>query len=230
MLVSADLRRPTLSAIFHVEDTHKGLTSVLVGDAKLTECLRPVILPSGQKLYLLPAGPLPSNPGELLGSRGMRDVIASIEKAGADYILIDSPPVLPVADALSLAQFADGVLVLTLANRTRKGHLAETLDRLRTVNADVIGIVVNGVPTRGRSHGGLYGRYGYGGYGYGGGYTSDVTAAPTGVSTARRSSAVDTGPVPQIFDGSRTGVSVEQAPTDNGKGVETVGAPTPGDQ
>jgi Mrp family chromosome partitioning ATPase len=124
-----------------------------------------VPLASGRNLYVLPAGPLPQNPAEVLGSAGLRDTLDAIERAGADFILIDSPPVLPVADALALSQFTDGVLVLTVAGRTPKGHLTETVDRLRQVNADLIGVVLNGIPTKGRytrSYGGYGYRYGYG--------------------------------------------------------------------
>jgi succinoglycan biosynthesis transport protein ExoP len=165
VLVSADLRKPSLSSFFGIDETEKGLTSVLIGDHDLVDCVMRVPLASGRNLYVLPAGPLPQNPAEVLGSAGLRDTLDAIERAGADFILIDSPPVLPVADALALSQFTDGVLVLTVAGRTPKGHLTETVDRLRQVNADLIGVVLNGIPTKGRytrSYGGYGYRYGYG--------------------------------------------------------------------
>lgn len=206
VLISADLRKPTLSSFFGVDETEKGLTSLLIGEASLVECLHRVPLASGRNLYLMPAGPLPQNPAEVLGSHGMRELLETIERAGADFILVDSPPVLPVADALSLSQFTDGVMVLTVAGRTPKGHLNETVDRLRQVNAELIGVVLNGVPTRGR-----YTRY-YGGYGYGyrSGYgpgrnhpdvlPADRSTSPTALS----------GDVPKLFD--------TPAPTANGNG------------
>lgn len=175
VLVSADLRKPSLASFFGLNETEKGLTSVLLGDATVMECLIPVPLASGRSLYVLPAGPLPQNPAEVLGSQTMRELLETIERAGADFILIDSPPVLPVADALALSQFTDGVLVLAMAGRTPKGHLIETLDRLRQVNAQLVGVVLNGVPTKGRNS-----RY-YGGYGYGyrNSYTSDSSVKAT---------------------------------------------------
>lgn len=223
VLVSADLRRPTLAEIFGVSESDKGLTTVLIGDASLAECLRPISLASGQSLYLLPAGPLPQNPAELLGSRGMRDVVAAIEQAGADYVLIDSPPVLPVSDAMALAQFADGVLLLAVANQTKQSHLAETLDRLRQVNADVVGVVVNGVPTRGR-YGSYYGRYGYGGYSYRQSYGS-VEQGRNGKSSRPRGAQpgdASVGPVPHLFadqgrangNGNRSGSPLQQSPVE----------------
>jgi len=214
VLVSADLRKPTLSSFFGVNETEKGLTSVLVGDATLTEALVSVPLQSGRNLYLLPSGPLPQNPAEVLGSQAMRDTLQTIERAGADFILIDSPPVLPVADALALSQFTDGVLVLAVAGRTPKGHVGETLERLRQVNAEIVGVVLNGVPTRGR-----YSRY-YGGYTYG--YrNSYVTDKPTpDVTPASRNGAgasTAADPVAQIFTGNGNG---------NGNGNGSAGAPT----
>jgi succinoglycan biosynthesis transport protein ExoP len=173
VLVSADLRKPTLSSFFGVPETELGLTSVLVGDASLVDSMRMVTLASGRSLYVLPAGPLPQNPAEVLGSQAMRDVLQTIERAGADFILVDSPPILPVADALALSQFSDGVLVLTVAGRTPNTHLLQTVDRLRQVNAEIIGIVMNGIPTKGR-----YARS-YGGYTYGyrNSYVADTSMA-----------------------------------------------------
>jgi succinoglycan biosynthesis transport protein ExoP len=200
VLISADLRKPTLASIFGISDADKGLTTVLVGDATLNECLRPVTTASGQHLYLLPSGPVPQNPAELLGSKGMRDIVATIESAGVDYLLIDSPPVLPVSDAMAVAQFADGVLVLSVANQTRLGHLGETVDRLRQVNADVIGVVVNGVPTRGRYYGAYYGRYGYGAYGSS--YTTEVDSKSRESSRAAKAPAgqgTTVGDLPHMF-------------------------------
>jgi succinoglycan biosynthesis transport protein ExoP len=181
VLISADLRRPSVSGLFGINDTEKGLTTALLGDAPLSECLQRVQTSSGQNLYVLPSGPLPQNPAELLGSKGMRDVITTVENAGVDYLLIDTPPVLPVSDAMAVSQFADGVIVITVADQTKKAHLGQTIERLRQVNADVIGVVVNGVPTRKRY--GYYGGYGYG-YGYGSsGYL------PAGVTTQTETGA-----------------------------------------
>ncbi len=198
VLVSADLRKPTISSFFGMPETDKGLTNVLLGDLTLADAMVRVPLQSGRNLYLLPSGPLPQNPAEVLGSQAMRDLLESIERAGADFILIDSPPVLPVADALALSQFTDGVLVLSVAGRTPKGHLAETLERLRQVNAQLVGVVLNGVPTKGR-----YSRY-YGGYTYGyrNSYISDkashevTPAARPGVKAADVDLTVFAEPAP----------------------------------
>lgn len=164
VVISADLRRPSLAGIFGLEEGPIGLTDVLLGESSIEDAVQRVTLGSGSHLHVLPAGTLPSNPGEVLGSVAMRQVLDRLEAAGADYVLIDTPPVLPVADALTLAQFADGVLVVTMADGTRKGHLAESLDRLEQVHADIVGVVINAVPTKGYFNHGSYGSYGRRGY------------------------------------------------------------------
>jgi capsular exopolysaccharide synthesis family protein len=164
VVISADLRKPMVASIFGVPETVKGLTSVLLGDATLAESLVPVPLANGKQVYVLPAGPLPHNPAELLGSKAFGAMLREIEDAGADFVLIDCAPVLPVSDPLTAAQHVDGVLVLTVAGESKRHNLVEAVSRLRQVEADVVGVVLNGVPTRGSGYSYYY-RSGYGGYG-----------------------------------------------------------------
>lgn len=169
VLVSADLRKPQLEELFGIVKPPVGLTGVLLGDAALVDALVPVPLPSIDSTFLVPAGQSPQNPAELLGSERMGTVLDRIESAGADFIVLDSPPVLPVADALALAHLVDGVIVVAKAGTTTRAQLTELLDRLAQVNAPVIGIVLNEISEQ-RRYGpyryryGRYGRYGYGRY------------------------------------------------------------------
>ena len=96
---------------------------------------------------------------------GEQQLLARLEPAGAAFILIDSPPRVPVADSLALSQFCDGAVVLALVGETPKNHLKETLERLKQVNTHIIGVVLNGVPTKGR-YSRYYGSYSYGSYNY----------------------------------------------------------------
>jgi len=159
VVINADLRRPTLGRIFGIDESKKGLSTTLVGDSEATECFQPVRLPSGHTMFVLPAGPLPPNPSEILGLPAMEDLLTQIRNAGADFILIDSPPVLAVSDALALMPFVDGVITIAVQGQTRAHSLAEAAARLRRVNANLIGLVLNGVPLSG-------GRYGYSYYSY----------------------------------------------------------------
>jgi receptor protein-tyrosine kinase/non-specific protein-tyrosine kinase len=140
----------------------------LLGDAELADCLVPVTFESGRSIYLLPAGPLPHNPAELLGSEAFGTLLERIESAGVDFILLDCAPVLPVSDPLAVAQHVDGMVVLALVEHTKLTNLIATIERLQQVEADIIGIVLNGIPHRHGYHGRYYGYYRYGyGYGYG---------------------------------------------------------------
>lgn len=150
VVVSADLRRPMLGELLGIPETTKGLTSAMLGDRDLSSCFESVALPSGRSMFVLPAGPLPHEPAVLLGSDMFGTVLEQIKKAGADFILVDCAPVLPVSDPLAASRHVDGVIVVTLHAKTKEANLTETVDRLRQLDADIIGIVLNGVPTSGQ--------------------------------------------------------------------------------
>ena len=157
VLVSCDLRRPRIGAFFGL-DERVGLTSVLLGEQTLEQAVLPV--PGFDRLSLLPAGPVPPNPAELLNGPRARDTFADLRKR-FDLVLIDSPPVLPVTDAAILSRYADGTLMLAAAGQTRRGDLHRAAEKLNQVGATILGIVLNKVSKRtGRD-------YGYYGYSYG---------------------------------------------------------------
>jgi capsular exopolysaccharide synthesis family protein len=157
VLVSCDLRRPRIGAFFGL-DEKEGLTGVLLDKRTLTESVLPV--PGFDRLSLLPAGPVPPNPAELLGSARARDVFTLLRDQ-FDLVLIDSPPVLPVTDAAILSRYADATLMLAAAGETRRSDLHRAVERLDQVGATILGTVLNKVT---RQTGRYYG-YGYG-YGY----------------------------------------------------------------
>lgn len=150
VVVSADLRRPMLGSLLGITETEKGLTSAMLGDRDLSSCFESVSLPTGRSMFVLPTGPLPHEPAVLLGSDMFGTVLEQIKKAGADFILIDCAPVLPVSDPLAASRHVDGVIVVSLHGKTKQANLAETVDRLRQVDAELIGVVLNGVPTAGQ--------------------------------------------------------------------------------
>jgi tyrosine-protein kinase len=110
-------------------------------------------------LLVLPAGRIPHNPSEVVGSERMRDLIA--ELSSDHMVVIDAPPALPVTDAMIMAQRVDGIIVVTFMAKSRKEHLKKVLQLARGVNVRVFGIVLNGIP-QGRAAG----VYGYETYGY----------------------------------------------------------------
>lgn len=144
LLVDADLRRPSLHVVFGLAGDGAGLSELLTGQREFERVCYPT---SVECLSLIPAGTRPPNPSELIGSQKMRDFVATL-KAQFDYVLIDTPPVLPVADALSLVRVVDGV-VLTVRGQMTKRHVAQlTVDRLHQVGARVLGVVLNSVSYR----------------------------------------------------------------------------------
>lgn len=159
LVVSADLRRPQLGDMLGVSETEKGLTSVILGDEELVDVLVSVSRSGDEAITLLPCGPLPHDPSVLLGSDEFGEMLDQFENAGADFILIDCAPVLPVSDPLAVSRHVDGVLLVSRFGRTRRGELTQAIDRLEKVDADVIGVVVNRVSEK--SEYAYVGTYGY---------------------------------------------------------------------
>jgi len=141
VLVSCDLRRPRLGDFFGL-DEQVGLTSILLGQRTLEETLLPV--PGFGRLTLLPSGPIPPNPAELLNSAQAQEIFTRL-RHHFDLVLIDSPPVLPVTDAAVLARHTDATLLLAAAGQTRRADLRRAAEKLDQVNAKILGIVLNKV-------------------------------------------------------------------------------------
>ncbi|MEU0481192.1 polysaccharide biosynthesis tyrosine autokinase [Streptosporangium sp. NPDC006013] len=156
VLVDGDLRRPSIPRYLGIEGT-TGLTDVLIDRARLDE----VIQVWGETgLSVLPSGQIPPNPSELLGSGGMREVLAQLT-AAYDMVIIDAPPLLPITDAAAIAALCDGALLVARYGKTRQEQMARASELLSSINARVVGTVLNFVPARS----GTYYGYNYG-YGY----------------------------------------------------------------
>lgn len=140
VLVDCDLRRPRVHDFFGV-DNATGFTSVLLGEVPLAEAMKPV--DSDKNLLVLPSGPPPPNPSELLSTPGTSAVFAAL-RLGADVVLVDSPPVLPVADATVLAGISDAMLLIAAAGRTTRRDCRRAVELLGHVDAALVGVVLNG--------------------------------------------------------------------------------------
>jgi non-specific protein-tyrosine kinase len=140
VLVGCDLRRPRIHEFFGLPN-NVGFTSVLVGDAQLEDALRSV--PNHGNLTVLPTGPVPPNPSELLGSAKAREVFARLALV-ADMVIFDSAPVLPVTDAAVLASQVDAVLLVAKAGTTTRKDIARSVELLSRVEAPLAGLVLNG--------------------------------------------------------------------------------------
>ncbi len=139
ILIDADMRRPSLHRIFGLTNGQGLSTALLEGGEYVNATLQkgPV-----EALQILPAGPLPPNPTELLGSRRMQDVMKLLCEQ-ADFVILDSPPVLAVADASVLAAFVDGTLLVVDAGRTRRGRAERCHQALVAVGANILGVILN---------------------------------------------------------------------------------------
>jgi len=180
VLVSCDLRKPRLGQFFGVDES-LGLTTAILGEHPVEELVQAV--PGDDNLWLLGSGQLPPNPAELLNGRRIQQVFSTL-RGVFDLVLIDSPPVLPVTDAVVLAKDADATLLVVAAGQTSRGELQRAAEKLAQVNARVVGLVLNETTRQGGGYG--Y-RYGY----YGSTYAAEqpqlhVPAQPNGSSPAHR--------------------------------------------
>lgn len=141
VIVCCDLRRPKIHEHFGLSNS-VGFTSTLLGERPVSAALQAV--PGVPRLRLLASGPLPPNPSELLSSRRAADLFSAIS-ADADIVLIDSPPVLPVTDALVLFRHVDATLLVFAAGKTTRKEAEAALAKVRQVDGPVVGAVLNGV-------------------------------------------------------------------------------------
>ncbi len=142
LLADCDLRRPALHEIFGV-DNSRGLTTMMLDESAMSA--PPVQETEIENLYLLPSGPLPPNPADLLGSRRMDAVVARLTEQ-ADIVLLDAPPVIAVTDAAVLGSKVDGVLLVVSAGATRREHAERAKEMLEKVNVRIVGVVLNNAP------------------------------------------------------------------------------------
>jgi capsular exopolysaccharide synthesis family protein len=161
LLIDADMRRSSLYKKFGM-DHGPGLSNVLLGGEPAEHITTP--LPELPDLDVLPAGPVPQAPAELLASQRMRQLLRKWTQE-YDHVVIDTPPVFPVTDALLLASQADAVLLVVRSGVTRKKALLRMRDVLQRANANIVGVALNGVNMRlEHYYAGSYGKYGDGYY------------------------------------------------------------------
>ncbi len=140
-LVDADLRRPRIHVAFALSAS-PGVSELLVGADAPPEVVQHVTVEGGHRLAVFTSGDVPSNPGEML-TRARAEALFRDLGRRFDYVVVDSPPVLPVSDAVSLSGAADGVLLVAQAGRIAGDDTAEALNRLERVGAHVLGVVLN---------------------------------------------------------------------------------------
>ncbi|MFH1981096.1 MAG: polysaccharide biosynthesis tyrosine autokinase [Pseudomonadota bacterium] len=142
VIIDCDLRRPKLHKMFSLQ-RDKGMSNLLVGNMTVKDTIVQTAVPN---LWIIPSGPVPPNPSEMLGSNRMKDLLAALRK---DFkrIIIDSPPISAVTDAAVLTQAIDGAVLVVRSNDKSREMIKDCIDRLKAVNAPILGAVLNGVDT-----------------------------------------------------------------------------------
>ena len=159
LIIDADMRKPTLHRTFTLSN-ERGLTTLLANpDIHFNE----VVMKSNElKLYLLPSGPIPPNPAELLASSRMTKLMNELYDY-FDLIIYDAPPITSVTDPQILATKVDGVILVVRQGYVKKDEVRRAKQTLDNVDANILGYVLNGKERE--NSGGYYAYYGYG-YGY----------------------------------------------------------------
>lgn len=137
LVIDCDLRKPSIHENFLLAN-EKGLTDVLFGKSDLKGITKKI----EDSLFLITAGTILPNPAEILGSKEMENLIKEL-KINFDYIIIDTPPILPVSDTLLLVSKADATLIVVKARKTKEKMVKESYERLIEAKANVIGTVLN---------------------------------------------------------------------------------------
>lgn len=148
-IVDADLRRPRVHQVLSLPMA-PGLTELLLG-AVPRDVVRHVDIGEGNTISVYTSGVVPSNPSEVLGSKRARVLLKEMGQH-YDYVIVDSAPILPVSDSMSIAAAADGVLVVVDSGRTTTTNVAATLERLERVSAQFLGFVLNSAPIQGAEY------------------------------------------------------------------------------
>jgi len=154
LLLDGDLRNPSVARALGL-DGGFGLTTLLLGHAQPDDVIQRW---RDSSLYVLPAGAVPPNPSELLGSEPMAQLFGTLAQQ-FDFVLVDSPPVVPVIDAVLINKLTHGLIMVVGADRTKKKDLASAVQSLETVDVPVAGFALNMVPS-GSSTAHRYGYYG----------------------------------------------------------------------
>ncbi|MDT5076411.1 MAG: tyrosine-protein kinase, partial [Mycobacterium sp.] len=184
-LVDGGMRRPTLDKYLNVVGT-VGFSTVLSGEASLSDVLQKTSMPG---LTVLTSGPIPPNPSELLGSLAAQKVLSEL-RAQFDYVVVDSSPLLAVTDSAILATHSDGVLVMARYGQTKHEQLAHAIRNLESVGVTPLGAVLTMAPTRVKSS------YSYR-YDHHGKRTGKQTSEDTPEPKHRRSSGAADGRTPR---------------------------------
>lgn len=142
LLIDCDLRKPSIHKKFRVLND-LGLTDILVDKCSLKDVIKKI----DEYLFMITAGTIPPNPSEIVGSNSMEDLIKELSLS-FDYIVMDTPPVIPVTDPLLLAAKSDATIIVVRARKTKEKIIRQAYDELIKVNSNIIGSILNDSETK----------------------------------------------------------------------------------
>ncbi len=146
LIIDADMRRPRLHSIFNISNA-EGLSTTLSSDLSEAELLNIIQQDETSKLYLMPSGPVPPNPAELIGSEYMTNLLKNLEQ-NFTHIIIDSPPIASFTDGVLIASMVDGVILVVNAGKSSRQIIRRSRQLLQDIGAKVFGVVLNNVNLR----------------------------------------------------------------------------------
>lgn len=147
LLIDCDMRKPTVHKVFNIRNIH-GLTNILMGNKELSD-MDHKFNGEASNLSILPSGPIPPNPSELLGSNRMKSFLEQV-KLDYDMVILDSPPIGLVTDSAILSTLVDGTILVVAAGQVEVEVAKRSRELLDKVNANIIGVVLNKIPITGR--------------------------------------------------------------------------------
>jgi capsular exopolysaccharide synthesis family protein len=154
LIIDCDLRKPATHKVLDV-DHQRGLANYLAHDTKIDQLIQKLTIAN---LSLLPCGPIPPNPAELLSSNKMKNLLATLAEQ-FDHILIDSPPLLSVADSVILSTLVDGVILVVHSGKSTRASARRARHELMTVGAKIFGVVLNNLDLRRDGYNNYYNYY-----------------------------------------------------------------------
>ncbi len=146
LIIDADMRRPRLHTVFDISNA-KGLSTLLSSEVKDDEILKTIQFEKETKVNLLPSGPVPPNPAELIGSEQMSNLLKFLQK-NFTHVVVDSPPIASFTDGVLIASLVDGVILVVHAGRSSRQVVRRSRQLLQDVGAKIFGVVLNNVNLR----------------------------------------------------------------------------------
>ncbi len=157
LVIDADMRRPRLHSVFGVSNA-EGLSTILSSELEATEILKIIQYDKDTKLNLLPSGPIPPNPAELIGSEQMANLLKKMEDHFT-HVVVDSPPIASFTDGVLVASMVDGVILVVHSGKSSRQVVRRSRQLLQDINAKVFGVVLNNVNLRSQENSYYYQSY-----------------------------------------------------------------------